>query len=403
VVFARALIVLSLIVVSTAHGAAQVYSVSTTQYDAPTGIAPSTIKFPTHFRARAANDVRYFSRVVEISKATIGRRILTGVALGTGYGLAAMAAMEAAGYIYDRVNGQFGTAGPVNPLDEQYKTYWAKFPNGLVNPNTCAEESDRCTVSDALALWDEYVTQSTGEGSPDCEVNGSDDLDDGRVSMYVECNLYGVRQGAGGFNLIPFSSGSSPLDPQPSIEPLSDDAVADALYQSNPDLLRDAMQPNGIPVETVETRQAADDIARQLASEQGIDPGTVPDTTTTVPDPSTEPDPTTPNEEDLPQLCGYLGPVCPAVESIAEWLQSEGTEPTPPDLPTEVVNPQEVDWQSGLGAGNCPANLGQFSIMGESFEIPSGPACEALTMLRPIVIFSAWLLGSLIVMGGTKQ
>jgi hypothetical protein len=85
-------------------------------------------------------------------------------------------------------------------------------------------------------------------------------------------------------------------------------------------------------------------------------------------------------------VCDWLG-----------WTQEPlDTLTDAPALP--VVDSSAATWDSGLGAGACPAPI-DVAVLGSSVSISWQPACDFVSMLRPILIAFAGIAAALILLG----
>lgn len=169
------------------------------------------------------------------------------------------------------------------------------------------------------------------------------------------------------------------------------------------DLLDDA---NGIPYDTPEMRDARQQLRDELSAQDGDAPFQWPplpafpplpeDWTPEVFEPwMSEPTaggaqaaPSTP----IPVFCEWAGSLC----EWLGWTQQEMTAQQNPELPIETSAP--ASWDSGLGSGSCPAPV-VVSALGASVSLSWQPACDFVSMLRPILIAFAGVAAALILLG----
>jgi len=109
-----------------------------------------------------------------------------------------------------------------------------------------------------------------------------------------------------------------------------------------------------------------------------------------VPDPTA----TTNIEIDIPTDCDFHPTLC----AWLEWFKAPEEPPEPVAVPTVDLGDIQEDFDSGLGAGSCPAD-DTLSILGQSINYTWQPLCEGAPLIRYLVIMVATVLGFTIVMG----
>lgn len=150
----------------------------------------------------------------------------------------------------------------------------------------------------------------------------------------------------------------------------------------------------GAPIRTQEVTDALNDLRRALEAANGV--------TTLQPDIETDTSwqdgETTPSESEWPGFCDWATTVCDAIE----WFRSPDDEYEKPEVPWEELPVEQQDWNSGIGGGTCPAPVTfSVSVSGVSvsprFEMQ--PMCDFATLVRPLVIAIAGVIGVYIVAG----
>lgn len=150
----------------------------------------------------------------------------------------------------------------------------------------------------------------------------------------------------------------------------------------------------GAPIRTQEVTDALNNLRRALEAANG--------TTTPAPDLGTdtgwEEGQETPSETEWPGFCDWATTVCDAID----WFRSPDDEYEKPEVPWEEMPVEQQEWSSGIGGGSCPAPVTfTVSVSGVSvsprFEMQ--PVCDFATMMRPLVIAIATLVGVYIVAG----
>lgn len=99
-------------------------------------------------------------------------------------------------------------------------------------------------------------------------------------------------------------------------------------------------------------------------------------------------------EGDSPgSFCNYAEIIC----QLADWFLEEPLYPDNPEVPFTEITMDDVDeFDSGVGAGQCPADVvisTQFGSVPISWQYP----CELATTFRPVVLFFAWIAALYIV------
>jgi len=169
------------------------------------------------------------------------------------------------------------------------------------------------------------------------------------------------------------------------------------------DLLDDA---NGVPYNTPEMSDARQQLRDELSAQDGDAPFQWPPLPAFPPLPDawtpevfepwmSEPTaggaqaaPSTP----IPVFCEWAGSLC----DWLGWTQEDMPAPQNPDLPIETSAP--ASWDSGLGSGSCPPPV-VVSALGASVPLSWQPACDFVSMLRPILIAFAGIAAALILLG----
>lgn len=179
--------------------------------------------------------------------------------------------------------------------------------------------------------------------------------------------------------------------------PVSDDELVGVIEQHPevwPELLQDpATGAIDVTPELADAKSALDQSLGGTSDGSGGDTVTVPDQGTTPTDQTADQGGDQPTDQptDWPGFCAWAGPLC----RWLDWTEEPAHDDQPPTVPTRAVG-DVVQYDSGLGAGRCPPTP-TFEFRGQTFEIPIQPACDALSMLAPIVIGVSYLIAASIV------
>lgn len=150
----------------------------------------------------------------------------------------------------------------------------------------------------------------------------------------------------------------------------------------------------GAPLRTAELTAALNNLRRALEAANG---------STAAPDLVADTDPgatTTPSQSQWPGFCSWASYVC----DFIDWVKAPEPEVQKPEVPWEEPTVGEVtsNWSSGLGGGSCPAPV-QMNISVGGYnatpELSYDGICQFVTMLRPVLIGLATLLGAFIIAG----
>jgi hypothetical protein len=142
-----------------------------------------------------------------------------------------------------------------------------------------------------------------------------------------------------------------------------------------------------------EMQTATDSIATALDSvESGTataDDQAIEQTATAQPAPA----PQQSTSAEWPTFCSWASVVC----DFIDWYKAPGEPPTHPDLPVEEVTLST--WESGLGAGSCPAPY-TTEFQGQTISYPFDDACWAAeSVIRPLLLTLSLIGAGLIIVG----
>jgi hypothetical protein len=171
---------------------------------------------------------------------------------------------------------------------------------------------------------------------------------------------------------------------------------------------------NGYPWNTAEISAERDRLNKDLAERSGTDPAT-------IPPPSSGPtynpgDPDSPQKQPIvwddaaagpsdgasasAEATAELPPACEWWELACQWIEwtkEPVVSPTDdPALPVETAEPGS--WDSGIGGGSCPPPV-VISVLAASVPISWQPACDFVTLLRPLLLGIASVTAALILLG----
>ena len=99
-----------------------------------------------------------------------------------------------------------------------------------------------------------------------------------------------------------------------------------------------------------------------------------------------------PQQLELPAPCDWFPELC----TWLTWTQDETGFPDNPTVPVEA--PTEQTWDSGLGAGQCPAPT-EIVLAGTAVSISWDVACDGAVMLSWLVLASASIAAAFILLG----
>lgn len=126
--------------------------------------------------------------------------------------------------------------------------------------------------------------------------------------------------------------------------------------------------------------------------------------TSTTSNPAVAPDPVAADpvvDFELPSFCSWASIVCDWIGWTQEPLGED--EPDLSQLIT-VFEPDEDDFDLGIGSGSCPApmmlNLG---IIGKTVEVKYDPFCSFLEMIKPFVLAAAYLFAAYLYVGVLRR
>lgn len=180
----------------------------------------------------------------------------------------------------------------------------------------------------------------------------------------------------------------------PSNQPVAVEAVGQAMANSPQAAQALLLDANGNPVLTPELVQALNDVRKAAETLNGDDPG-----------PDIEVDPNFPDapprenvETNIPAFCDWARVVC-------DWINWTKEEPEydKPDVPWEELPLESQQWTSGLPSnGTCPAPVVETVTLGnfaQQVEFSYQPVCDALSLLRYVVIAIGIVIAGQIIAG----
>lgn len=102
-------------------------------------------------------------------------------------------------------------------------------------------------------------------------------------------------------------------------------------------------------------------------------------------------------ELELPEGCALFDPFC----KWAEWTQQDLDEEEPDfSLFINEFEPDEDSYSLDLGGAVCPAPITiNIGFLNKDLELSYEPACDLMTMIRPLILASAYLLAAYIYLG----
>lgn len=100
---------------------------------------------------------------------------------------------------------------------------------------------------------------------------------------------------------------------------------------------------------------------------------------------------------ELPEGCALFDPFC----KWAEWTQQDLDEEEPDfSLFINDFEPEEDSYTLDLGGTVCPAPISvNLGFLNTNLELSYEPACDLMTMIRPLILASAYLLAAYIYLG----
>lgn len=350
------------------------------------------------YRIQAANGALYRNASVTIGRSTLGS--VARARLFSPYGAAMSAVILGAGLLIDYATQEIYRSSPAMPPAT------GRYRAAVYNVRSCPS-----SIPDHCARLVGLVGVQVGS-------DRANDVDDMLVSAI---NVRGREifgsdwRGAGFWNFPGWGStgvfdvklggyaatvgtvwwdtaaGTSPVpwpNPPTVRQPLTDDEVGVAIHPHlRPSDFRDLLTDpvTGRPVHVPEMSPVMDDIAADAAAQTDADPANDP--------------PPERQAEEQPIGCAIFPPFC----DFVEWFKSDDGAPDTPDLPVEQV-PEPQGWSAPIPAdAACPAPE-QFTITfpgGYTHTIPYryDPICEAVSMMRPIVLAFAYLSAAFIMLG----
>lgn len=297
----------------------------------------------------------YTTRNVAAGAATVSRAIGTALARSTPYGLAALAAIEAIDLLYDPVTDTW--TGDGNPVPDSPLGHCNRTGGGSNN-------------ADLATCYDRYTAQGQI-----IEIAGGSSIPGRLLFRNQSGTSIGHWTGPTNWTFpepLPFTpEAASDLTPAEVISRLPADVVSGSLQ----DALSDPDPYHRWPA----LRDVADDLDISTAPE---------DEGTRLPKP---------NIYDFPDGSSGGGgsELPPFCDWVPDWLCNLMDLPEHPEVPYVEIDAPD-DFESGVGAGQCPADViisTQFGSVPISWQYP----CELATTFKPVVLFFAWIAALYIV------
>lgn len=353
------------------------------QYASPSGLQ-STVTFDARGLGGAAN-AGHYSRPVLVSNNTLGG-LGRGLAKRTLPSLAFLAALEAAGWAIDeltrQVNSDPGVVGAPIPEGTPYFVY--SSPTG---PKYFASEG---------SIKAYLIGVHNGEQPSWFQVSSlrTHQVSETSYTFYAEKDtVYGwasVGYAASRYALAP----ANISEPSTAPTPATDSAIAD-LIKANPNVWHDALHNSDGSVnrnpdvmaasQALAAELAGTDPAQQPSSDQGWDSG------------QQYGDEPSSNAGDLPAACTWFAKLCEWID----WTQSDAILDDGEDeyeIPT--IDPLEdaPTWNSGLGAGSCPAPRTLETFIGV-VTVPFDIFCQLAAAIRGLILAAAYASAAFILLG----
>jgi len=317
----------------------------------------------------AANSA-YYARAVSFSQGQVANaaraRAVPGVGAGSAAAAAAVsAAMLGAGYLLDQYTGQINSA-PAIPAPPLGPVTWELQDGSLRRFNAYMDSIGTVVGANTISAY-------IGPG--------------GVNSVFMRSVPHGSAV------LVSSNTPANPVSgyvDRPAV-PATDAQVAQAIL-NNPNTWPYLFtNPNtGAVQNTGPIADGATALYNELAPGVGIDPVVTPKPTpTTGEQTGDQPAPT-----EWPSFCAWATRVC----SFFDWAQEPPVyEGDPPLEIEEAPAPDTSAFNSGLGAGTCPAPREvAFEMMGTSsvFPIYYEPLCDLAAILKPLAIALALVLAA---------
>jgi hypothetical protein len=297
-------------------------------------------------------------------------------------------ALTAAGYVFDELGNLVSPSTQTNPPPSNTGCTSVGSGSGsaylMTNPHADVWPA-LCAVLDGI--------QIPSNGYYTCRTAGS---------TFANVSISITQDSAGAYypNTAHCSNASvEPTYAEPPAEIVSDDTFKDVIAPQL-DWSDVASDPStGEPFSTPELTQEIAD-TNNWYQENYVDSSSVSNTTTnttTVINQDGTETTTGTAAEEWPAFCSWAGIVC----DFINWFQEDTGEPEIPALPVETIeaDSQVVDWDSGLGAGSCPAAT-VTPFMGQNVTLDWQDECDAVSnIFKPILLFLVIISAGYIVSG----
>lgn len=354
------------------------------------GPSPGGLSVAATFRALpaagGAANAAYYTAPALVSSSTLGG-LARGLAARTGPGIAALAAVAAAGWVWDQLDQQFKSPqNPVVPLGPQSWTIVLATPTGyhaatkeaLLGACQAHNGKNYCAAAPITQHWSgSYQAVMTQDGE-DVGLSAS-------------------------FQLVTTPPDAQPYQPPRTVA--SDAEIGQILLgqpASWPALLTNA---DGSPVRTPELMNMAATIGAQVAAGNAPNPSQGWDTGSQggeplpgagqQPQPGEGPGPgEQPEPFELPAFCEWATVVC----DLAEWMRDDDFEDDDQEIPEIDPGSFSVPWSSGFGGGSCP-QFPAVEVLGAEVEFPTTPLCDLAAYIRPLVLLAAALTAVFVLVG----
>lgn len=177
--------------------------------------------------------------------------------------------------------------------------------------------------------------------------------------------------------------------------PVTDQQLGE-LMRNSPDVVNAVLidPDTGAPIQTPEIVDAMNQLRRALEQAGTAAGETVQEGTDIVVSNNwgNETQEATPSE--WPSFCTWASVVC----DFIEWWKTDETNKEPLEVPWDEAPVEEVDWESGLSGGTCPAPF-TVAVLDGDVEFSWDGVCGFVETVRPFMIAIAMLVGAFIIAG----
>lgn len=383
------------------------YSVSLSAAYTATPVNPTTYTLEngvwTTIRAKPASTdpdhylTHYVTKNVPITASTLSRFAKIGMSFPGSIAIAA--AMAAYDYYYNPVTDQFEKTIPPQPNPTGTSDYYIVYgPSGTspssVSSSTQSQPQALCAqinynpASYRSDPTGNYLAANATYPQGRCIYNYIASDPNSTYKYYATIGKNNCTTGSLFYDMTKTCLTSSPYPaPVPTIQAASDTEITQALNaDARESIIKTAVQQNrtggGVwPEMTVATNEISNFYTNYYLNNQ-----------TNTTDPLVNA-PTEAPPQELPESCTWMPWAC----ELAEWLRDDAAPPSDPSIPT--VEPDLVDWSSGLGAGSCPAPV-SISYMGWSGNYEFTNACwGAESVFRPLLLSLSLVAAGFIIVG----